>query len=135
MKKRRVALVTGGTRGIGSAIVDELERRDYDLVVTGTKRKQIKSLRKLGTGRRKYLLTMCDSCIRSKTSINFGHYKNQLGGFYPPERIILDISMLNTLPEREFRSGIGEMWHYFCVSGRVDVDWAKRRVEKGVKKR
>ncbi|NCD34515.1 MAG: 3-dehydroquinate synthase [Spartobacteria bacterium] len=74
------------------------------------------------------LLTQCDSCIGSKTSINFGHYKNQLGGFYPPEKIYLATAMLKTLPERDFRSGIGEMLHYFCVNGREDVDWAKSRV-------
>ena len=30
------------------------------------------------------LLSQCDSCIGSKTSINFEEYKNQLGGFFPP---------------------------------------------------
>ena len=29
------------------------------------------------------LLAQGDSCIGSKTSINFGKYKNQIGGFYP----------------------------------------------------
>jgi 3-dehydroquinate synthase len=74
------------------------------------------------------LLTQCDSCIGSKTSINFGEYKNQLGGFYPPEHIFVCTGMLETLSDRDFRSGIGEMWHYFCVSGREDVNWAKKRV-------
>src|SRR3989338_1743424 len=31
------------------------------------------------------LLAQGDSCIGSKTSINFGEYKNQVGGFYPPK--------------------------------------------------
>lgn len=79
------------------------------------------------------LLTQCDSCIGSKTSINFGPYKNQLGGFYPPEAVILAVSMLKTLLERDFRSGIGEMLHYFCVSGRNDVDWAKIRLPQALK--
>ena len=34
------------------------------------------------------LLAQADSCIGSKTSINFGQYKNQVGGFYPPLKYI-----------------------------------------------
>jgi 3-dehydroquinate synthase len=81
------------------------------------------------------LLTQCDSCIGSKTSINFGVYKNQLGGFYPPKGIFLSSRMLETLDDRDYRSGIGEMLHYFCVSGREDVDWAKKRICESVKTR
>ena len=35
------------------------------------------------------LLAQGDSCIGSKTSINFGEYKNQVGGFYPPNKIFM----------------------------------------------
>ena len=37
------------------------------------------------------LLAQGDSCIGSKTSINFGEYKNQLGVFYPPSKIYIDL--------------------------------------------
>lgn len=30
------------------------------------------------------LLAACDSCIGGKTSLNYKHYKNLLGTFYPP---------------------------------------------------
>ena len=63
------------------------------------------------------LLAQCDSCIGSKTSINFGKYKNQLGTFYPPRKIVIDISFIDTLADLEIRSGLGEMIHYFLVSG------------------
>ena len=36
------------------------------------------------------ILAQCDSCIGGKTSINFEKYKNQLGNFYPPQKIFLD---------------------------------------------
>ncbi len=78
------------------------------------------------------LLTQCDSCIGSKTSINFGRYKNQLGGFYPPETVYIDLSFLKTLPDREIRSGIGEMMHYFLVSGESDFDWATPLIRKAL---
>lgn len=63
------------------------------------------------------LLTQCDSCIGSKTSINFGEFKNQLGGFYPPEKIIIDTNFLDTISDIEISSGLGEMLHYFLIDG------------------
>jgi 3-dehydroquinate synthase len=68
------------------------------------------------------LLAQCDSCIGSKTSINFGDYKNQLGGFYPPKEIVVDVSFLDTLSLLDFRSGMGEMLHYYLVSGDADFE-------------
>ena len=43
------------------------------------------------------LLAQGDSCIGSKTSINFGEFKNQLGGFFPPNKIFINLDFLNTL--------------------------------------
>lgn len=68
------------------------------------------------------LLAQADSCIGSKTSINFGNYKNQLGGFYPPREVVIDLAFLDTLAELEFRSGMGEMLHYYLVSGEEDFE-------------
>lgn len=55
------------------------------------------------------LLAQADSCIGSKSSINIGVYKNQLGTFYPPHRVLLVPSFLETLPADEMRSGLGEV--------------------------
>ena len=63
------------------------------------------------------LLAQADSCIGSKTSINFGEFKNQLGGFYPPRQIFIDPTFLETLPRKEVLSGLGEMAHYFPIDG------------------
>ena len=63
------------------------------------------------------LLAQCDSCIGSKSSINFDSYKNLLGTFNPPKHIYIYNEFLNTLPESEIRSGIGEMLHYFFTDG------------------
>lgn len=66
------------------------------------------------------LLAQGDSCIGSKTSINFGEYKNQIGGFYPPNQIFIYPPFIDTLSEAEMKSGMGEMLHYFIVSGEND---------------
>lgn len=67
------------------------------------------------------LLSQCDSCIGSKTSINFREYKNQLGNFYPPEQIVIDFRFLETLPKKDVFSGLGEMLHYFLVDGQESL--------------
>ena len=66
------------------------------------------------------LLAQGDSCIGSKTSINFGEYKNQIGGFYPPNKIYINTRFLDTLTLPDLKSGLGEMCHYFIVSGEED---------------
>lgn len=66
------------------------------------------------------LLAQCDSCIGSKTSINFKTFKNQLGNFYPPREVIIDHRFLETLSPLDFRSGMGEMVHYYLVAGEED---------------
>lgn len=75
------------------------------------------------------LLAQGDSCIGSKTSINFGVYKNQIGGFYPPNKILINPSFLDTLTEPEMKSGLGEMCHYFIVAGEDDFERFKREYD------
>jgi 3-dehydroquinate synthase len=66
------------------------------------------------------LLAQADSCIGGKTSINIGKYKNQLGNFYPPQKIFIIPEFVKTLPELDFKSGMGEMLHFYLVSGEDD---------------
>lgn len=63
------------------------------------------------------LLAQCDSCIGSKSSINFDKYKNLLGTFIPPNEIFIFPNFLYTLEDSEIKSGIGEMLHYFFTDG------------------
>ena len=63
------------------------------------------------------LLAQCDSCIGSKSSINFDSFKNLIGTFKPPVEIFVYKGFLSTLNEAEIRSGVGEMLHYFLTEG------------------
>lgn len=54
-------------------------------------------------------LAQADSCIGSKTSLNFDSYKNILGGFYPPNKIYIQPEFLDTLTKKDYYSGIGEI--------------------------
>jgi 3-dehydroquinate synthase len=75
------------------------------------------------------LLAQGDSCIGSKTSINFGEYKNQVGGFYPPNKIFINLDFLYTLSEADLQSGLGEMSHYFVVAGEKEFREYKKEYE------
>lgn len=55
------------------------------------------------------LLSMVDASVGGKTGIDFGGLKNQIGTFSMPQLTLIDASFLETLEEREFRSGIAEM--------------------------
>lgn len=79
------------------------------------------------------LLAQGDSCIGSKTSINFREFKNQVGGFYPPISIHIDANYLLTLTERDIRSGVGEMAHYYFVAGPEDVSYFETQFEVALK--
>lgn len=67
------------------------------------------------------LLAQADSCIGSKSSINIGPYKNQLGTFTPPEEIHIGMEVLGTLSEADIRSGIGEMIKVHIIAGWAQV--------------
>lgn len=58
------------------------------------------------------LLSQTDSCIGSKTSINLKNVKNLLGSFYPPNKILTYTGFLESLSNKEIKSGIGEIYHY-----------------------
>jgi len=54
------------------------------------------------------LLSMADSCIGGKSSINAGSTKNLLGNFYPPRRVVIDPSLLLTLSDSAIAAGLCE---------------------------
>jgi 3-dehydroquinate synthase len=62
------------------------------------------------------LLAQADSCIGSKSSINLGDTKNILGTFNPPAQIYIDPAFLDTLDEREIRSGVGEILKVHAIA-------------------
>lgn len=62
------------------------------------------------------LLAMVDSSIGGKTGINHATGKNLIGAFYQPRHIIADMRFLETLPEREWNCGMGEILKYACIS-------------------
>jgi 3-dehydroquinate synthase len=63
------------------------------------------------------LLAMADSCIGGKTSLNLEGHKNLLGTIYPPERVIVQTSFVETLSEDDYLSGLGEVVKLHLLGG------------------
>ncbi|WP_115727270.1 3-dehydroquinate synthase [Actinomyces culturomici] len=55
------------------------------------------------------LLAMVDAAVGGKTGINAAAGKNLIGSFHPPVRVICDLDRLTSLPEADFRAGMGEV--------------------------
>jgi 3-dehydroquinate synthase len=54
------------------------------------------------------LMSMMDSCIGGKSSINLGRFKNTVGNFYPPKAIFIDPKYVATLSPKDISCGIAE---------------------------
>lgn len=67
------------------------------------------------------LLASCDSCIGSKTSLNYKKSKNLLGTFYPPDELHICPTFFDTLSSMDFLSGLGEVVKFNIMAGRDEL--------------
>jgi len=62
------------------------------------------------------LVAQVDSAIGGKTGVNLPEGKNLVGAFYPASRVVADPESLQSLPAREYRSGIYEVIKYGVIA-------------------
>jgi 3-dehydroquinate synthase len=75
------------------------------------------------------LLAQVDSSVGGKTAVNHPIGKNMIGAFYQPKCVLVDISTLQTLPDREFRAGMAEVIKYGLISDRPFFEWIEANVD------
>ncbi len=61
------------------------------------------------------LLAMVDSSVGGKTAVNLDAGKNLVGCFHQPVSVAINLDVLHTLPEREYRSGLAEIVKYGLI--------------------
>jgi len=61
------------------------------------------------------LLAMVDSSVGGKTGINLPTAKNMIGAFWQPHAVWIDTASLDSLPDREYRSGLAEVVKYGVI--------------------
>ena len=74
------------------------------------------------------LLAQVDSSVGGKTGINHPLGKNMIGAFYQPRVVMIDITTLDTLPERELRAGLAEVIKYGLIRDPDFFIWIEQNI-------
>jgi 3-dehydroquinate synthase len=80
------------------------------------------------------LLAMVDSSVGGKVGVNHPRAKNMIGAFHQPIGVFIDVATLNTLPEREFRSGLSEVVKYGVILDALFFDYLEKTAEPILKR-
>jgi 3-dehydroquinate synthase len=62
------------------------------------------------------LLAQVDASVGGKTGVNIDGFKNMVGVFSQPEFVICDFQLLESLPPREIRCGLGEVVKHAAIA-------------------
>lgn len=73
------------------------------------------------------LLSQVDSSIGGKTGVDFRAYKNMVGAFHMPSLVYSNAAALQTLPERIYREGMGEIIKHGLIRDRAYYELLKEK--------
>lgn len=72
------------------------------------------------------LLAQVDSSIGGKTGVNHALGKNMIGSFWQPKKVLIDLHFLDTLPKRQFLSGLAEVIKYAIIFDKTFFIWLEK---------
>lgn len=75
------------------------------------------------------LLAQVDSSVGGKTGVNLATAKNMVGCFYHPRAVMIDLTMLSSLPDREFKSGLAEIIKYGLIADAGFYQWLEEHID------
>jgi len=61
------------------------------------------------------LLAQVDSSVGGKVGVNLPGAKNMVGAFWQPRGVLVDVDVLQSLPDREYRAGLAEVVKYGVI--------------------
>ncbi len=65
------------------------------------------------------LLSQVDASVGGKLGIDFGIFKNHIGVFQEPTKMLIDATFLQSLPYRELRSGFAEVIKHCLIADKL----------------
>ena len=74
------------------------------------------------------LLAQVDSSVGGKVAVNHPKAKNLIGAFHQPSGVLIDTSTLESLPERDYRSGLAEVIKYGVILDEEFFDFLEENV-------
>ncbi|HEX4590539.1 MAG TPA: 3-dehydroquinate synthase [Gemmataceae bacterium] len=80
------------------------------------------------------LLAMVDSSVGGKVGINLPRGKNLVGAFHQPVGVWIDTAALDTLPDREYRSGLAEVVKYGVILDADFFTWLEANADAVLKR-
>jgi len=74
------------------------------------------------------VMAMVDSSVGGKTGVNHAMGKNMIGAFHQPQCVFVDTKTLDTLPDRELKSGISEIIKYGLIRDAPFFEWQESNI-------
>lgn len=80
------------------------------------------------------LLAQVDASVGGKTGVNHPLGKNMIGAFYQPNAVFIDITTLQSLPDRVFHEGFAEIIKYGLIQDAEFFNWLQQNANNLLQK-